>query len=149
MPVDPNRLCVAAIARSRMHGDVENAAFVRAIFSSFYRGDFAIVLKVLVVNAILLHGLSGVVLTVGRWWWGGSVLVVPLAHVIANTIEMVAQSCHTRSREDAEDVTLMLVEFRGSFATVDCQVLAKKGLNARQAQVSEPRAVVEQVVNAL
>lgn len=132
MPVNADRLGIA-VARSRMHGNVEDAAFVRTIFSSLYRSSLAVILEILIIDTVLLHGLHGVMLAMSRWWRGGAILIIPLAHVIADAIEMVAQTCYARSGKDAKDVPLMLVEFWGSLATVDRQVFAKERLNASQA----------------
>ena len=64
-------------------------------------------------------------------------------------VEMVTKSCHAMAGEDAEHVSLVVVEFRRSIATETQEFLAEESLHACERQVREFRTAVQQLVNAL
>lgn len=64
-------------------------------------------------------------------------------------IEMVAKTCDAMAREDAEHVTLVVVEFGWCIATETQKFITKESLHTRERQVREFRAAVEQRVNSL
>lgn len=64
-------------------------------------------------------------------------------------VEMVAQPCNAVAREDAEDVSLVIVKLRRSVTAEAQEILAKEGLHTRERKVGELGAVVQQDMNAL
>jgi uncharacterized membrane protein YcjF (UPF0283 family) len=68
---------------------------------------------------------------------------------LAVRVEKHAEARDAGAAEDAEDFALVLVELRRGFAAEDEQVVAEEGLHAREAEVREARAVVEEGVDTL
>lgn len=64
-------------------------------------------------------------------------------------VEVITQACDAVAGEDAEDVALVIVEFLRSFTAETQEFIAKESLHARERQVCEFRAVVQQYMNAL
>lgn len=58
-------------------------------------------------------------------------------------VEVVAQAGNASTREDAEDVALVVVKLRRGLSAVDQQLVTQEGLHAGQREVCELRAVVE------
>lgn len=64
-------------------------------------------------------------------------------------VEEVSQAGDAGAGEDAEDVALVFVKLRRGLAAEDEQLVAQEGLHARQGEVGEFGAVVEEDVDAL
>ena len=62
---------------------------------------------------------------------------------------MFAETRYTRSREDAEDISLMFVELWRGLPAVYREIFSKKRLDTSQAEMSKARTIVEKRVNAL
>lgn len=101
-------------------------------------GFWALILHVIRVNHITVFHIRGSD-GVGTRSFISSLLI----------IEVFPQACDARAREDAEDVPLMLVKFRGSLSAKREKFFAQERLNSSQAQMCEFRAVIEKNVYAL
>lgn len=64
-------------------------------------------------------------------------------------LQMLAEALHTRSREDAEDVALVLVELGGCWAAETEYVISEEVLHACQAQVGQAVAPLKQCADTL
>lgn len=64
-------------------------------------------------------------------------------------VEMVAKPCHAVAGEDAEYVSLVIVEFRWRIATETQEFIAKESLHTGKRQMREFRTAVQQCVDAL
>ena len=62
---------------------------------------------------------------------------------------MVAKPCHAVTGEDTENISLVVVEFRRRIATETQKFISKESLHARERQMCEFRAAVQQCVNTL
>lgn len=64
-------------------------------------------------------------------------------------VQKVTQASHTRSREYAKDIPLVLIKLRWGLSAKGKQLVAEKRLHSGEAQVRELRAVVQKNVDAL
>lgn len=64
-------------------------------------------------------------------------------------VQIISETPDTIAGEDAEDVTLVVVKLRRSFAAEEEQLVTEEGLHACQAEVGELRAIVEKNMDAL
>lgn len=64
-------------------------------------------------------------------------------------VEVITQACDAVAGEDAEDVALVIVEFLRSLTAETQEFIAKERLHARERQMCEFRAVVQQHMDAL
>ena len=64
-------------------------------------------------------------------------------------VEKLSQPSHTRARENAEDLTLVIVKLRRGFATESKQLIPQECLNSGEREVGKFRAVLEKDMNAL
>ena len=116
-----------------------------------------VVFQILIFDTIIAVILRLLLMVMVHWmsvWWRRRALVAIIAGfarytVVANAVEVFTKTRDTGTGEDAEDVTLMLVELWRRFSAVDCQIFSKEGLDTGQTEMSEARAVVEQHVNPL
>ena len=58
-------------------------------------------------------------------------------------VEMVTQTCDAVAREDAEDVSLVIVKLRRSVTAEAQEILAKEGLHTSKRQMGKFGAVVQ------
>jgi hypothetical protein len=63
--------------------------------------------------------------------------------------KVIAESLHTFTREDTEDISLGMSELRRSIATEAGQVLTEECLDASQRQMGQTRTIVKKCCDAL
>lgn len=80
-----------------------------------------------------------------RWSQGITARVIHSLLVV----EMIAQSCNAVAGEDAKDVALVIVKFLRSFTAETQEFVAKESLHAREREMCEFWAVVQQYMNTL